>query len=73
MEHGKKCGCLCHKMKGLLIVAFGTVFLLNAFAIISSSTLAIVWPIIAIVYGFKKMCSSSMCKCCSTTTDTPVS
>lgn len=72
MENGKKCGCLCHKMKGLLIVAFGTVFLLNAFAIISSSTLAIVWPIIAIVYGFKKMCSG-MCKCCSGATNNTVS
>lgn len=60
---GNGCGCAHHKVMPLLMVVFGLVFLLGAMGQISMATVNIVWPIIVIVAGLKKM-AVGMCKCC---------
>ena len=64
MEQGRKCGCMCHKLKGLMIVAIGIVFLLGGLDVLAPHTVNVIWPIIVILYGVKKMISG-MCGCCS--------
>lgn len=58
-----KCGCPCHKMKGLFVVLFGLVFLLRSFGVISDHFASIAWPTIVILGGLKVM-FRGMCKCC---------
>ncbi len=64
-EGSKDCAskCKCHKVGPLLIVLIGVTFLLGALGYVSQETVAIVWPILLIVLGLKKMCGG-MCKCC---------
>ena len=55
--------CKCHKMGPLLIILIGVTFLLGALGYVSEGTVAIVWPILLILIGMKKM-GGGMCKCC---------
>ena len=57
------CGCPHHKIFPGLVVLFGLVFLLGALGVITSQTVAIMWPVIVIVAGLKKM-MKRRCKCC---------
>ncbi|HXI84115.1 MAG TPA: DUF5668 domain-containing protein [Verrucomicrobiae bacterium] len=59
-----KCGCPCHKMPGLFIVLIGLTFLLGALNVLSPRAVEIIWPILVILAGLKKM-FSGMCKCCN--------
>jgi hypothetical protein len=59
-----KCGCVCHKMSGVLIVLIGLTFLLSALNMLSPRAVEITWPILLILLGLKKMCGG-MCKCCN--------
>ena len=60
---GQKCGCPHHKIIPALVVLFGLLFLLQAVNVVSTETVAIVWPIIVMAAGLNKM-ASGMCKCC---------
>ena len=60
---GGKCNCMHHKMFSILIVAFGTLFLFQAYGQIDSAAVAIVWPVIVILAGLSKL-FKGMCKCC---------
>ncbi len=67
MDNGNagKYGCMCHKykgLKGILIALIGLTFLLANVGVLSTSVAGIIWPILVIIFGIKKM--SSMCKCC---------
>ena len=66
MDESKGCPtqCKCHKVGPLLIVLIGVTFLLGALGYVSASMVAIVWPILLIILGLKKMCGG-MCKCCA--------
>ena len=61
---GGKCGCVCHKAGGVLIIAFGLTFLLGSLNVISQEIVSYVWPSILILGGLKHMCKG-VCKCCS--------
>ncbi|MDO8489850.1 MAG: DUF5668 domain-containing protein [bacterium] len=63
---GKMCGsrpCPCHAMIPLFIVLIGVAFLLNTLNVIDEYTLSIVWPILLILLGLKKM-FKGLCGCC---------
>jgi hypothetical protein len=57
------CGCKCHKLFPVLIVLFGLTFLLGALNVLTVSAVSIIWPILVILAGLKKMMGKS-CKCC---------
>ena len=59
-----KCGCMCHKMVGLLVVLFGLLFLAQAFEWLGASTVAMTWPVLVVLAGLKCM-MAGYCKCCS--------
>ena len=64
MEGQKSCcACPCHKMMGIFVMLFGATFLVGGLGIVSQQVVNIVWPIIVILAGLKKMCPG-MCKCC---------
>ena len=63
-DTAKKCGCPCHRMAGLLIVLLGLLFLLNTLGMVSSHIVNVVWPVLVILIGVKKM-TKGLCKCCS--------
>ncbi len=60
---GKVCNCPHHKIVPGLITLIGLAFLLQAFAVVSASFVAMAWPILLILIGLKKM-ASGKCKCC---------
>jgi len=62
---GSCCGCMCHKVMGVLIMLIGLVFLLQTFGVVSPRFVAITWPILLILIGFKKSFLKGRCKCCS--------
>jgi len=65
-EGSKECAskCKCHKVIPLIVVLIGVTFLLGNLGYVSAQTVGIVWPILLIVLGMKKMCVG-MCKCCA--------
>jgi hypothetical protein len=66
MSEENKCGCACHKGKGLtgiLVALIGLTFLLLNTQVIGAEIAGIVWPVLVILLGLKMM--SRMCKCCS--------
>ncbi|KKQ59506.1 MAG: hypothetical protein US81_C0039G0008 [Parcubacteria group bacterium GW2011_GWE2_38_18] len=68
MEQGKggqACSCPHHKMVPIFVILFGLTFLLEAFEVISTEAVSIVWPIIVIVVGVQQLVSN-YCKCCDT-------
>lgn len=63
MEGKMTCGCPHHKAIPVLVILFGTLFLLGEMDVVSSSTVALWWPIIVIAGGVAKL-GGKMCKCC---------
>ena len=59
----KKCPCPCHHVMGIFIVLFGLMFLLGALGVLSERTVGIIWPVLVILAGLKKV-FSGFCKCC---------
>jgi len=57
------CKCMHHKVMPMLIILFGLTFLLKELGTLSVGTANIVWPVIVIVMGCKKLMAGS-CKCC---------
>lgn len=64
-EGSKDCACKCHKAGPMIIVLIGVTFLLGALGYVSQGTVAIVWPILLILLGLKKLGGAGMCKCCA--------
>lgn len=60
---GKMCRCTHHSVMPVLIVAFGLVFLLGAFDVLSAWAVSITWPVIVMIGGLTKM-TARMCTCC---------
>jgi len=60
---GRGCGCMHHKVMPLLVVVFGLVFLLGALDLMNMATVNMIWPVIVILAGLKKL-AVGMCKCC---------
>ena len=63
MENNQDMSKMCHhhhKMFAWLVVLFGLTFLLGAMNILTASAVSIIWPILVIIAGIKKMCK---CKC----------
>lgn len=60
----KMCNCPHHKMLPLALLIVGVLFLLQALGVDMGNTVAIVWPILLILWALKKM-SKGSCKCCS--------
>ena len=67
-EVGSKCFCPCHSMVGVFLVLFGAVFLLRQLELISESTTEIIWPIMIILVGLKKIFKGK-CPCCKKEND----
>lgn len=57
------CRCMCHKTIPLLMVLFGLLFLGGIWGWWSAATVAVVWPVLVIIAGLKKM-FAARCKCC---------
>lgn len=57
------CNCMHHKIVPGMISLIAVTFLLGALGILTSSTVALVWPILLLVAGLTKM-NRNMCKCC---------
>lgn len=64
MMQGGMCKCPHHKVVPGMITLIGLLFLLNALGSLSSSTLAVVWPLALMVIGLTKMFRGG-CKCCA--------
>lgn len=60
---GSDCGCWHHNIFAFLLIVFGLTFLLGAFQIISGETVNVIWPILVVIAGIKKL-FGGMCKCC---------
>lgn len=59
----KKCCCPCHKMVPLFIALIGLAFLAKSFGYLSAGAVDVIWPVLIILIGLKKM-TKDMCKCC---------
>ena len=57
---GGKCGC--HKMVPIIIILIGLDILLGACGVMGDKTVTIIWSILLIIIGIKKMMK---CKCCA--------
>jgi di/tricarboxylate transporter len=60
-----KCGCGCHKgkgLKGIAIFLIGLTFLLANTGVLAMATANIIWPVLIMLVGAKMI--SKMCKCC---------
>ncbi len=65
MSEENKCGCSCHKgkgLKGIGVFLIGLTFLLANMGIITMATAGMIWPVLLMLVGIKMM--SRMCKCC---------
>lgn len=63
MQNGM-CKCPHHKVFPILIVLFGLTFLLGALGVLTEGAVSIIWPLIVIIAGLKKL-GKGMCKCCA--------
>ena len=65
---GDVCGCACHKgkyiCKGVFLVLFGLLFLLNSLGVLSDSFTSLAWPVLVILCGVGGV-MKSCCKCCN--------
>jgi len=59
----KCCGCVCHKMPGILVALIGLVLLAGNMELMSAEWVGRIWPVLLILIGVKKMCKGR-CKCC---------
>lgn len=57
------CRCPHHKVKPVLVILFGVLFLLGSYGVVSEHTVEIGWPILVILAGLMKL-FSGWCKCC---------
>ena len=57
------CNCVHHMVIPILVVAFGATFLMGQLGFISEATVSIVWPILVMMAGLKKL-FAGLCKCC---------
>ena len=55
MQTGGK-ECHCHPAMAIFLLLLGLLFLLNALGVFTASFTAIVWPILVILLGLKKLC-----------------
>ncbi len=56
-----------HKAMPVLVILFGLTFLLGAMNILSPDTVMMIWPVLVIIAGVKKLMMGmgmGMCKCC---------
>jgi hypothetical protein len=60
----KKCGCLCHKIPALFIIAIGVVSLLSVMGVIASPQLKLALPIILMVAGIVMLVRKRCQHCC---------
>ena len=60
-NNAPKCGCVCHKAGGVLILLIGLDFLLGNLGVLSQRIVGIAWPVLVMIFGLKKLCK---CKCC---------
>ena len=60
---GRVCGCPHHSIVPLLVIAFGAVFLLGQWNILTMAAVNTLWPIIVIAVGGMQLMSKK-CKCC---------
>ena len=65
-EHGLRADDLnvAGRVRRLVDGRFFRLFLLDDLGYVSAATVGIVWPILLIALGLKKMCGG-MCKCCA--------
>jgi hypothetical protein len=61
MGDKKVCNCPHHKIMPVIIILIGLTFLLGAFNVLSPMAVSIIWPILVIIIGLKKL---KRCKCC---------
>ncbi|MBU6370650.1 MAG: hypothetical protein KGH93_00730 [Patescibacteria group bacterium] len=61
---GKMCTCPHHKIFPLVIVAVGVLFLLQSLGVALGNWFNILWPILLILWGLKKLMRGG-CKCCN--------
>ncbi|MEK7503668.1 MAG: DUF5668 domain-containing protein [Patescibacteria group bacterium] len=52
-----------HKVMPMLIVLLGLTFLSKELGIVSAGTANVIWPVIVILAGLKKL-MGNVCKCC---------
>ena len=57
------CQCMHHKIMPMLIVLLGLTFLSKELGIVSAGTANVIWPVIVILAGLKKL-MGNVCKCC---------
>ena len=57
------CKCPHHSMLPLLVIAFGAVFLLGQWNILTMAAVNTLWPLIVIAVGIMKLMGKK-CKCC---------
>lgn len=62
-EHANVCKCSHHKVKSVLTVLFGLLFLGGTLGWWSGQIVSVGWPILVIVAGLSKMMEGK-CKCC---------
>ncbi len=58
-----RCGCWHHQAMGILLVLLGLTFLMGALNVIDGETVNVIWPVIVVIAGLKKL-FAGMCKCC---------
>ncbi len=56
------CGCPCHKFNGILIALIGLDFLLGNLGVLDQKITGIVWPVLLMLMGVKRIVR---CKCCA--------
>ena len=61
---GQMCPCPHHKVVPAMITLIALAFLLKALGVMTSESVAILWPLFLLIAGLTKL-SSGMCKCCS--------
>ena len=61
MEGEKDCKCTHHKIMPWCIILIGLAFLLLQLNILTAYAVGIIWPILLMVIGAKKLMK---CKCC---------
>ncbi len=59
----KVCKCPHHKMMPILLIVAGLVFLAGNMGWLSAYWVGIIWPLLLIIAGIKKLVMR-MCKCC---------
>jgi len=67
-KNSKKCGCICHRMNGVIWLVIGIIILLWALDFIHSNIAWIIVGAVVVVAGLKKILSGA-CNCCDKSGD----